>query len=99
MMEFKSEYRWLLFLSIPFVILLAIHVAIPLSFWLTTQNPLIKEYTDENIGNLVVGLRTFSLMEGKRVSSQLATQVSWLNILRNVLETNSSYVEMNTTGI
>lgn len=58
-MEFKSEYRWLFFLMIPFIILLSIHIATPLTFVLSTNSLIIKEHTEGNIINMMMTVRTF----------------------------------------
>lgn len=45
MKNLKTEYRWLLFIVIPLIIILAIHTAIPLVFLFTSQPLLIESYT------------------------------------------------------
>ena len=70
-MEFKSEYRWLLFLLIPFITLLTIHITTPLTFLLSTQQPLISYYTEIIMGNLAQSLRSYTMEEAMTVSSQM----------------------------
>jgi hypothetical protein len=92
-MEFKSEYRRLLLLIVPFIVLLAIHVATPLSFFLLSQPQLIQDYTDGNANNMVKSLRSYTITEGRSVTYQLGKYITNLKMLTS--QFSSTYYAMN----
>jgi hypothetical protein len=70
-MKFKAEYRWLLFILIPFVVLLVVHVVNPLMLLLSSQPLAISAYTAHSIDQLNTASRSELLMEAKQLAAVL----------------------------
>jgi hypothetical protein len=80
MLNFKTQYRWLLFILVPFILILAIHITIPLVFLFESQPLAVESYTNENIHNLITTLRSFVILQSEKMSMLLGTYVSFLNV-------------------
>jgi len=64
-MKFKSEYRWLLFILIPFVVLLVIHIINPLMLLLNSQPVALNSYTTRNIDALNMATRSYLIEQSQ----------------------------------
>ena len=84
-MKFKAEYRWLLFILIPFVVLLVVHIVNPLLLLLSSQPVGISSYTAHNIDVLNTASRSHLLQEGQELAATLQKYASFATLLARML--------------
>ena len=58
-MKFKTEYRWFLFILIPFIVLLVIHILCPLMLLLNSHAISVKAYEEFNIDAIDTNSRSY----------------------------------------
>jgi len=57
-MKFKKEYRWLLFLLVPFIAFVIIHFMVPLQFVLNAQPRVTQSYNLQTTENDQLSVRS-----------------------------------------
>lgn len=93
----KSEYRWLLFILLPFILILVIHFLIPLEFALQSSPVVQESYNSQKIQIEQVAIRSLARLNSEVVSAKLQTYLNFLSVLTRLINEPdpTRYLTMN----
>lgn len=98
-MKFKSEYRWLMFILIPFVVLLVIHITNPLMLLLNSHPVAISSYSAHNLDLLSAASRSYLALESHELATILKMYASFSDMVGSMMLKGSRFANKETSEI